>query len=555
MTGFQQTVAKGRLYLFGKHLGFLVVLSIYLSCALWSMQATTHTKYGDALTVTNVMVSGKHFAEKGFLASKLTPFIPSHEADWSSKGGFYYTHFPPIPNYLGGVIWKLGGRSLLSYKLFNIFMAALFVVGVYAVFYRLMNPPFALCITGMLILQTMLYSLTSTQPSVIADVLYIWSVFMVLLAVERSGSKGLFFAGAWVLNFLNAYSSFEFIVAALVLATGVIWMKMKRNRWQWTIFLASAPVVAIGLHFFNNAWVLGGIGNAYQDLAQAFAWRTVDAGRGTDYLQRIAGGLSGYPFYLLERVQHHYGRLWPAGVLALTIGAFTFKTEKRSQHVTFGKLVGLFAVANASFWFLFPQLTAIQFNSITGRYWLITHALVFGGGLYILLQGVWNHRRKALGYILIIPILALSMVLASNIKTTAYFMTKGYKLTWNRELTLLKAVNRKMSDNSVLLMVDKNLARAAYLHQPRESFGLRPFDVAVLNNVSDFRAKLESYCHDRPCYLLISTNPEEMKKNLSVIEEMIPKTPGRFAPLGEVGSYFLFKVRKPDMENEVWEQY
>lgn len=525
--------------MFKKNLGILLLLLIFMILALGVMQPSVHNKYGSGNVVMFTMMGGKHFAETGFIENKLTPMTPA-------KSGrlFKHTHFPPLPYYIGGVLWKLGGQSLLAFRLLYIFICALFIAGVYAVFAKLINPIFGLFVTGALVMQKLLYSLSATDPFTTAEAFTIWAVFLLVLAIEQKGPKRTcLLAGSWTLIFLNVYTSFEFIVSVQLIVTVIIWMKVKENRLRLIFILTLAPLAANLLHFLNNAWVLGGIGNAYRDLAEVFLWRTVDFGRDTEYIQRIAGGIGKYPFYLLGRLKYHYNiSLLHVAVLAVSLAVLTVKTRERSELATFGWVLPLFVIAVVSWWFMFLQHTTVHFNSTVGRHWLIAHSLIIGGGLYFLIQGAWNHRRKVLGYVLIAPVVVLSMVLFNNLGDTAYFLSKGYKLTWSRELNLLKKVNRQISAEGVLLVTNANINRAAYIQQPRDLFGLKEFDVRLIEDNPSLQSHIKSFGIGRQVYILVP-KPDKAKGYEKHIVEEIHRNQKQYFPVAEMDSFILFKVR------------
>lgn len=488
--------------------GLVAILAGFFTFAVRTMNPNELNRYGSTQSQTIVMVASRNFAESGFSTLKFTPLIPLTNAVGGSADEIFYTHNPPLPYYIGGIVWKIGGQSLVYYRLLNILVGGLFLLGAYMFFTQLFNPVLGLLTVAVLASQSTLYVINLNAPEALADMLAVWSLAFLLAALKHRSTKTRFFwAGSWILYFLSSYASFELIVATQVIASAIIWFTTQKNRLPRIFAMGMAPIAAQILHFANNAWALGGFDEAFQDLADTFLWRTLDIGRGTSYLQEIAGGVQGYPGWLAERVaEDYYGPQALLIVLALAV-SFSFvalRSRNHSEYVRYAGIVLLMTAAGVSWWLMFPQQTAIHFNSLEGRHWLLVHSLLLGGGIYLLLNEVWHNlrQRKMQVGLALIPLLLLSLVFVNNVQQTIGFEETADRLTWRREHEVLKRVSQVIPDNGLLLTSQQLIASAAFLHQPREMFEIGAFDVALVTTPEELGNNIELRCRYDRCYLL-----------------------------------------------------
>ena len=527
----------------------VVILFTYFAIAIGTMNAKVHNKYGGTQSQTVVMTAARNFAEIGFVPLKLTPRIAVRKPDWGLAENLY-THNPPLPYYLGGVIWKLGGESLVYFRLVNIISTGLFLAGAYLLFAQLFNPILALLVVIVMASQKTLYVINSTAPEAISDMFAMWSLVLLLLALQRDSKNARYlWSGSWILFFCCAYSVFDQIVSTQIIASAFILIYSKCDRWRRIILLATAPVVGQILHFLNNAWALGGFDKAYQDLAGAFLWRTLDIGRGTSYLEDIAGGIQGYPLWLIGRVSETYigsQAFLIVFALILFFSIVAFSSRERSDYRNYARIVLVFALAGVSWWLLFPQQSAIHFYSFVGRHWILTHSLLLGGGLYFMAREIRNYhqqKRSQIG-LAILVVLLIGTVFFSNVKQTVKFIQTAQRITWGQELTLLQDVSPMLPDAGLLLTSQQPIAQAAFLHQPRESFDLGEFDMALITTPELLGEKIASSCTSRRCFFLEPVGDHDQSGIATRLLESSGISNRALAPVQETTSYILFKIYK-----------
>src|SRR5262245_7232971 len=93
----------------------LALVAVYLVVSAFE---PFRTNWGDPWSDGNAMTSGRYFAEDGFVKTAFTPILDVGPLDADS---LRYTHYPPLPDLVSGVIQTLIGTGHLAvHRLFAI---------------------------------------------------------------------------------------------------------------------------------------------------------------------------------------------------------------------------------------------------------------------------------------------------------------------------------------------------------------------------------------------------------------------------------------------------
>lgn len=480
----------------------LLSIVIYMLIGAFTINFNSHNKWGDNWTTMLTMYSGKEFSEHGFINQQFTPRIP---AGPGKPGEVLYTHFPPLPYYLVGILYSLGICSLSFIKLINAFLAALAIAGIFTIAARLFKYFLAILVVIASVFLAISYVQLSSTPMVLGDALSIWGVFFLFLAIEKGDVRRSYFTISWVLFFLSAWSTFENILWFQIISTAVILWKIPGwNKRILLIFIVGiSPVIMFIMHFSTNTWAFGSFQRAFEDFLHAFLWRTQDLGKGTNYFESIAGGAGNYPFWLFRQVLNLYGLLpfynfmftetlrqtffpvklslkllfafWPliSCFLALFITWISTRHQDNEQLKLYFKALLILMIADFSFWLIFQQLTTIHIYRQVGRHWIPTYSFLIGGSIFFSIKQIvpqkssWSYRIL-MGALLfsLLPIPVLNAV--TIIRTAETLRNDDYKTS----LSALKKINAYVSDQDLILTDNKKIVDAAFIHQPRNAFGL-----------------------------------------------------------------------------------
>jgi len=495
-------------------LSHAVVILIVLTVFVFSVfrLENVHRKYGDAHTQALVMVAGKNFVERGLIATRFTPLIQTKRSDYSSvKPEYgYYTHYPPFPYYVGALVWSLGGRSLVVFKMVTLATSCAVLLLFYCLIANLVNQGIAMLSTALYVSHSLFFEQVMETPPVWSELFQMGAFLFLVYALELSGRRKWYaLIGSWVMLFLNSYSSFELILSSQVFVVAYTVWKIRRKSLPVVLFLTAAPVMAFFLHFLNNAWVLGGMSEAFDDLFQAFMWRTLEfvpglGGRDTGYLNRI-GGIARYPLWLAKSVWSKYGFPYPASGAIIGTLLWVLMSNKMSKLArNYLTVTTIFGIANITYWVAFPQATRVEFVALHAMHLLPTYGLLLGGACYFLVREISHNWQSSVALGAIALLLMVGQPIANNVKSTAQFIAASERNDWSEELQLFKRVTERIPLAGTLIVEEEQLTRFAFYHQPREVFGLPEFEIYLvrdLEGLSEWTAKSEL----EPVYLLKNT--------------------------------------------------
>jgi hypothetical protein len=264
----------------------------------------------DAFSDLNTLMSGENFAHEGLMSLR---FLPIHYAGPDGLGPErnYYTHYPPLPDVVNGLVRLAGITSLSGMRL----VAAIFGIAGWLLLYRAiaraMSP-----LAGVIALAFVAgsgyflgYAISVQQHGFNAFFLGLFLLFF-LRAVHEEKPGPWPWAVCWAALMLESLNTFEFILYPQVfgwvylLAAGAA-----RRNWKRLLLLATAPAVGVGLHFLQNAWALGWAG----------AWAD-RLGYGQYGGENRWAALAKLPRTLAENINERCFH-WPWYVLALLGGA------------------------------------------------------------------------------------------------------------------------------------------------------------------------------------------------------------------------------------------
>jgi len=98
----------------------LAAIGLYLAISAFE---PFRTNWGDPWSDGNAMTSGRYFARDGFVNTAFTPIL---DVGPLGKDSLRYTHYPPLPDLVAGVIQRVAGEGHLAiHRLFAIAFSAI----------------------------------------------------------------------------------------------------------------------------------------------------------------------------------------------------------------------------------------------------------------------------------------------------------------------------------------------------------------------------------------------------------------------------------------------
>lgn len=226
-------------------IGFLVIANF-----------NVHNRYGDAQSLTNVMVNGDLLNKEGLTEKAIVPRIPRLKPE-SCCDIVYYSGFPPIVNWMGGMLATDFENSLAKYRIvsgiFALLTLLLFVASIRLSF----NHNTAL-LAGIVMLATMsFWSTFVTQIYNLSDIFLWMSVFLILKAQSDniSPSKTKLFC----LFFLASMTSYEYLAFGTVFVFVYSFAYWKEQCIKLVASVFMACISGILLKIFLSAWQKGNV--------------------------------------------------------------------------------------------------------------------------------------------------------------------------------------------------------------------------------------------------------------------------------------------------------
>jgi ABC-type multidrug transport system fused ATPase/permease subunit len=188
-----------------------------------------------------------HFAEDGFAYHRFTP--PFHDlwSDYNPTGyTVWYTHYPPLPFYLGGIVWGLGGTTKAALSLFFNAVALAYVLLFYRVFSLLLNRWIA-CISALVLASHPLFIEQVLENYLNLSLFFQSAAFLFLVLALESTAKRiryLLYLFAWACLFGDAFSSFDQILASSFFVFAYTLWRLGMPEWRRVTRIVGAMATA-----------------------------------------------------------------------------------------------------------------------------------------------------------------------------------------------------------------------------------------------------------------------------------------------------------------------
>ncbi|UCF80337.1 MAG: hypothetical protein JSV08_07440 [Acidobacteriota bacterium] len=344
--------------------------------------------YGDPYSDWSILQAGTFFAKEGFVENY---FLPKR----NSIPPVYYTHYPPLPDLLNGVVQRLGFDRMRHFRFLPI-MASLLGLAFWWVFLaRAISAWIATISLFAMAFSPMFYRFADSLHEHSYSIFFLFASFYFWREFCESRGRDAFFYGllAWSMAFLQSLASFEYILLTHVFFFGYAWLISGERIGRWPWIMVSAPTAGFALHVLQNAWQMGGLQAAVWDLTDAFLYRTFSIG------SQSALPLPSLAAYLevtnqrLESVLPDPVRV--LGLLALGLlwfyGERFQKFPESAMARTSLRMVLVLGAGGISWWITFPQHTWI--HAAVARHIAPAVVLLLASGIVVAVRVAWRIRR------------------------------------------------------------------------------------------------------------------------------------------------------------------
>jgi hypothetical protein len=235
--------------------------------------------FGDAYSGRNVQSAARYFTEHGFCHTCALPVLDY--APETSKNGTVYTHYPALPDILGGLsarIWGWQDARLLA--LLPLTLSLGFFWFIFFVLFQWIPDRRAAFLSGCLVVLSNYFIAWADDIHQHLYVefgkwLFAWLMWVYYRRWSDSGQRPLgILALLAALFFVMGQLSFEPFPILAALSLGFAWV-YRRNPIQWeVVLLGIVAVSSFVAHLLQNYCYFGSWQAVYNDMAGAFLQRT-----------------------------------------------------------------------------------------------------------------------------------------------------------------------------------------------------------------------------------------------------------------------------------------
>ena len=316
--------------------------------------------HGDAFEDAATLIASHNFVKFGFIRCRFLR-ITTPQIDRPMN---FYTHMPNLHEIAYGLLSKiLRTDSLKLFRLFAIIVSCFILFLWFYLMRKLFDDTFAiLCLFFFATNPLFINFADSVSRYLSMELCRILAIICFVKLFENNNKQKILLILMWLMVFVISLLDYAYVVVVWVFMFGYSLLFKKHLRKRYWLLLMSASILAFLLHFLQNAWALGGIENAYNDLFGAFLRRTV--GKGKSEIPQAMFTFKNWlklSFLVKLKIADMFNkRLLVLPVLVFSVIFFRFSRFKISKDkyialVTMLKLLILFFISGISWWVLFVQ--------------------------------------------------------------------------------------------------------------------------------------------------------------------------------------------------------
>lgn len=351
----------------------LAVVAVYLVIGAFQ---PFRSNWGDPWSDGNAMTSGRYFARDGFIATRFTPILDVGPLGPTS---LRYTHYPPLPDIVNGLVQcAIGGGHLAAHRLLAIALIGL-AVWLFFLYARTLWGSTIAQLAALAVATNVLF--IEYADSIHHVPIYWVTGWAALLASVRwldTGRRG-WLAAMGVATYLCVLASYDFDLFLAVMVPATLLLRkhpLRRGRGLALLLVfAGAAVASVVTKNLLVIWAVG-FDAWHRDIIFQFFERASAAQSGS-YKEAL-------PILAFWRLWRVFSPIFFAGVLAQFIGVLD-RVRGRKPELSLQPLVLFFAAL--PFLFVFTQLVTEQSHPML---LLVPFAAV---NLAMMVEASWRRLR------------------------------------------------------------------------------------------------------------------------------------------------------------------
>lgn len=314
--------------------------------------------YGDAFSSRNVHSSAMWFTDIGYAKTKGLPVF-NYTGNFNQSGTEVYTHYPPLPDILGGVYARiLNTKDPYTIAVFPILLSVFFFFFLLTGLKKIIPDTTSAFISwGLLVTSCYFICWADDLHQHLYTELLKWVYIYILYRYFTEGKKKWMLPSLCLVYFIQSWLTFESIPFLAIITAGFFIIFTRKMFSSTCLLLLSMPVAGVALHLFQNYLYFGDWQAVVEDMKGALLKRTTGetdnelgrAVRSYDFLK-----MWGYEFWF------RIGRMFSLPAISFVIiSVFALKNLYRHHRIHF-KMAILFFMAGIAWIFVMPQHAVVH---------------------------------------------------------------------------------------------------------------------------------------------------------------------------------------------------
>ncbi len=343
--------------------------------------------WGDGFSSRNVYSAAMHFKDSGFAATSYLPVLGYEKKVNGFKGEFVYTHYPALPDILGGVyaiVFNTWDPHTLAVIPMFLSLCMFFLI------YRFLSDlikdeKVAFVSASILMLSNYFICWADDMHQHVYTEFFKWLMICLLYHYYENKSRPFYYIVICAVLYLaQSNLSFEPIVFLAIIVVGFSWIYTKSIFKKEVFLLLAMPVIGVGIHLVQNYFHYGSWEEVYYDMYYAFLKRTVGTEGEISAELALADVWVFFQRKLLG-IGHYF--LIPATMFIFL--AYLALKKLRKENRKLYQITKVFLLAGLSWSFVMTQHSNVHMFTI--KHMAVFYGTVIGIGLF-------EYRRIFMNY-------------------------------------------------------------------------------------------------------------------------------------------------------------
>jgi hypothetical protein len=376
--------------------------------------------YGDAFSSRNVHSSAMWFSDMGYKKTKALPAF-NYTGNFNPDGVEVYTHYPPLPDILGGVYARmLSTKDPYRLAVFPILLSIFFFFFLQIALKKIIADQKAAFISWIaLVISCYFICWADDLHQHLYTELLKWIYIYILYRYFTEIKKPWMLPALCGIYFIQSWLTYESVPFLAIITIGFFIIFKNKIFTPACFLLLLMPVFGIALHLCQNYLYFGNWHAVIADMKNAFLKRTTGTGELSNELGR--------PVQLHDILKMWYYELWFRLGRMFSIPAIPFivlavlaMSDLYRRHRIHFKMAIVFFLAGIAWIFVMPQHAVI--HTFTIKHLGVFVAFISGYGILQYSQYLKKHLIQGPVYWKFIHVLLIAYTLYGFAYNQVYYV-------------------------------------------------------------------------------------------------------------------------------------